>query len=395
MKHFIIFIFICLSSMAYAEDVSKAHTCQDPLAGLLHERYVKLSFSLQNILDRYDLEKFNEDDQAWRRTVKQWCASGDCECLIDHYQKRNIKLSQKLAVAKAESRTKIVKFTGEDIECGFNTEFPDNMLVFAGGAGHGGVKSPYRIGERGEQARIVRVTVNSPDRPVALLLQSYSAVIWEFEWTEKTVVKAVYIMGYEEQAIVGLPKTVPLSIVTNHKKRFCGKCTIDQNSLGEINPLSNKLFNRNVKQVVFAEKEKLLFGPPLGAESILFTSNDTKFSSFKKDAPLRGEEALEAAVVKGILRRATKKDMDRWYVLIDKKNNVPPVANPKPNQYGFALHNGYVILKPFEFPKGLYGAHSATFFLEKGVPDPTGDMGHSALYDFNTLRCKGTICSIK
>jgi hypothetical protein len=56
--------------------------------------------------------------------------------------------------------------------------------------------------------------------------------------------------------------------------------------------------------------------------------------------------------------------------------------------------NGYVILKPFEIPAGLYGGHMATFFLAEGVPFPKGDLGHSTLYDLNTMKCQGTMCGL-
>ena len=58
------------------------------------------------------------------------------------------------------------------------------------------------------------------------------------------------------------------------------------------------------------------------------------------------------------------------------------------------MHHGYVVLKPFELPPGLYGAHSATFFVPNGVSRPTGNPGHSAIYDFNTLTCQGAICGM-
>jgi hypothetical protein len=50
------------------------------------------------------------------------------------------------------------------------------------------------------------------------------------------------------------------------------------------------------------------------------------------------------------------------------------------------------VLKPMQFPAGLYGAHSATFFVPKGVPLPTGNAGHSAVLDFNTMNCGGPLC---
>lgn len=56
------------------------------------------------------------------------------------------------------------------------------------------------------------------------------------------------------------------------------------------------------------------------------------------------------------------------------------------------MHNGYVVLKPFELPGGSHGAHSATFFVPKGVARPTGDPGHSVIYDFNTMTCAGLAC---
>jgi len=35
---------------------------------------------------------------------------------------------------------------------------------------------------------------------------------------------------------------------------------------------------------------------------------------------------------------------------------------------------------------------SRAFFAPEGVPRPHGTLGHSALYDFNTLTCTGTGC---
>jgi hypothetical protein len=43
---------------------------------------------------------------------------------------------------------------------------------------------------------------------------------------------------------------------------------------------------------------------------------------------------------------------------------------------------------------GLFGSNSGTFFIPKGVPKPTGDPGHSTVYDFNTLSCSGTLCNL-
>ena len=55
-------------------------------------------------------------------------------------------------------------------------------------------------------------------------------------------------------------------------------------------------------------------------------------------------------------------------------------------------HSPYVVLKPWTFPAGLYGGNSITVFVEKGVPLPEGNPGHSEVYDFNTMICYGPGC---
>jgi hypothetical protein len=46
-------------------------------------------------------------------------------------------------------------------------------------------------------------------------------------------------------------------------------------------------------------------------------------------------------------------------------------------------------------PAGLYGANAATFFVPKGVARPSGQLGHSKIYDFNTMTCVGLTCRME
>ncbi|MGD9687334.1 MAG: hypothetical protein AB7U43_10230, partial [Desulfobacter sp.] len=52
----------------------------------------------------------------------------------------------------------------------------------------------------------------------------------------------------------------------------------------------------------------------------------------------------------------------------------------------------YVVLKPFKLPAGMYGGNMAQFYVPKGVAFPSGELGHSTIYDFNTLTCTGSLC---
>lgn len=63
-----------------------------------------------------------------------------------------------------------------------------------------------------------------------------------------------------------------------------------------------------------------------------------------------------------------------------KPPNLPPV-----------IKNAYVVLKKVTYPAGLIGEHNAVFYSPSGIPLPSGNYGHSRVYDFNTLvlECRG------
>lgn len=382
------FILILLSFSLFANE------CPDPLVKLLDQKRSQQINNLYNLLDQNELKKFEENDRLWHRAIMRLCKPNDCDCISLKYQQRNIELSQKLLKAKSEITTKIIQFTGEDTECGFSKPFPKNMVVYAAGASQG-MRSDYCIGEKGENASVFRVIVNSPDRPVALILGSSDAAIWDISWTEGTKIEAAYVMGFHTQAVSGLPKTVPLSLIGSEKKSGCSRFAVVERTLIDINPLSNKLFHKNVASVYYAKKGYIFIGNTISDQKMLFTSADTPIQSLHRtDAPLQNEKALLDAVSKGILRSTTTVDLERWDSQLPRHKNLPTVATSNPEKNRLFVNNGFVILKPFVIPKGLYGEYSSTFFLEKGVPMPTGELGDSLLYDFNTMTCKGVLCNL-
>jgi hypothetical protein len=110
------------------------------------------------------------------------------------------------------------------------------------------------------------------------------------------------------------------------------------------------------------------------------------------------DEALDAALRKGLLRRANLGDKKQWLAEMARvapSRGLPPDAEQMSsldaNSSG-TLEGAYVVLRPMKFPDGLYGAHSAVFFVPKGTERPRGDPGHSAVYDFNDMSCTGASC---
>ncbi|MCB4364332.1 hypothetical protein KIH07_11345 [Hydrogenophaga taeniospiralis] len=281
--------------------------------------------------------------------------------------------------------------------CGFSDlKLPSDFAVFAAGA-YSGRKISFQVDQSGHEGTQIDVAVNSPNKPVVLMLGAYEPTIWNIGWSTGTRILAVLVSGYHRQAVAGLEKNVPQlnSSYDNHGP--CGYFYVTNNTLSALNPMAKRVFGRPVEMVFPAEKGRVVIGVPLQVETKLVTSPETTPASFyDKNAPIAGPAGLEDAVRKGLLRKATATDADAWADTViqnSPQRDIPPVAGkgiPKPPKPSF--YNAYVVLKSFTYPSGLYGGNSATFIIPKGIPRPDGNPGHSAVYDFNTLNCQGPLC---
>jgi len=284
--------------------------------------------------------------------------------------------------------------------CAFpDLTLPDDFAVFATGA-YTGRTLDFQIDQSGHEATQIDVVVNSPNKPVILMLGAYEPTIWNLIRTENTRIAAVLASGYHRQAIAGLDDNVPKLISTYENRGPCGYFYVAEDELNKLNPLSRRIFGRPVDIVYPAEKGKASIGEPVAAGAKLISSPDTRVDSFRDmSAPLAGRAGLEDAVRKGILRVATAADAEAWANAVAQnapETDVPPIAGQgRPRLSKPYLHNAYVVLKSFVFPAGLYGANSATFFVLKGVPKPEGKPGHSSVYDFNSLTCQGAMCQVR
>ena len=271
--------------------------------------------------------------------------------------------------------------------------------MFAAGA-YSGRKIAFQIDQSGHEGTQIDVAVNSPGKPVVLMLGAYEPTIWNVGWSPQTRIAAVLVGGYHRQAVAGLEQGTPLLNSSYDNKGPCGYFYVTSDNLAPLNPLSKRVFGRGVDMVFPATNGKVVIGEPLAAGTALVTSGAITPESFHdRTAPIAGPAGLEDAVRKGLLRKATAADAEAWSEAVlqnTPQRDLPPVAGqgvPRPPKPG--LFNAYVVLKPFTYPSGLYGGNSATFLIPKGVPKPEGNSGHSSVYDFNTLNCQGVLCSAR
>lgn len=296
----------------------------------------------------------------------------------------------------------------QPVGCSFpRDKLPGKFVVFATGA-YSGKTIDFQIDQSGHQATKIDVAVNYTDAPVVLMLGAYEPTVWNIGWTPKTRIAAVFASGYHRQALAGLQESTPFFISTYDNKAGCGFSYITPENPSAFDALARKLFNRPVESVFPVSNGVVVVGSPVKPNTRFLTSSANTVESYHdKNTPLAGPAGLKDAVKKGLLRPAVQDDMQAWIDATAAKNELAEgAADPtkaaqavtsgsatgkQPRMYSVPS-NSYVVLKPFVFPAGLFGGNSATFFIPKGVEKPSGNPGHSAVFDFNTLMCTGPMC---
>lgn len=377
--------------------------CSSKALNLLDEQLSDYYSAHLAVLQNTEKSDLISNQQKWIRTRNHNCQT-NVDCLAVVYAARIEQLSLIPDNIEATNSTfthrpALDSFNVEK-QCDFsNITLSADLAVYAGGA-YSGHKTNYQIDESGHMATVFDVAINSPDVPVALILGAYEPSIWNIKWTQDTKIAAVYAMGYHKQIVAGLASNTPVVLTSSREMPKCqNNFYISAKTLDKINPLSMHLFNKKVSLVTFAKNAKLGFGNAFDQKTEFFTNATSTLEKYvDHSSPLAGKAGIEQLMARGDIRPYNKKDIEKWVKLKSNQLNedLPPVSGMdvssryKPKHIGY----GYVILKKITIPAGLFGGNRVTFFLNENVPYPGGSLGHSDLYDFNTLKCHGSLCNI-
>lgn len=298
---------------------------------------------------------------------------------------------------------------------------PDKVYVIGASPQH---KLDFQIDDSGEQAHLMKLTVNAPNESAALFLKTDKPTIWHFSWTKDTQISAVIISGGKyKQAVSGLPEDVPvlfgqgngydLSLCPPNfevELRFPDK-------VRKINGLSQHFFKRDIDSFSEAtslndDPSQLLIGQPLSEGSRIESAEEFKLEKFKDPAkPLAGKAGLNDAVAKGLIRVATKEDMDEYLAVRNKAGGLTEEAAFKAKQVDLAAatrdgklgcrrnfawgsgpitdtrsiyNDAYVVLSPdFVIPLSV---NFPKFIVPKDMPVPKGSPGCGMIFSYDELR---------
>lgn len=276
-------------------------------------------------------------------------------------------------------------------ECKFDELEPsDDFAVFAWRGT--GKKLDYQINGQGKTATQVDIIVNQTKRGVVLMLDAYMPTIWNIKRTEGTEIKAIFFNGDNRQVLAGLDDSLPIFANTPQNGYPCGRFLI-RNDINKVNQVSMALFGAEVK--AFGSRTgvngEVRFGAPTSYTQMIISSGVSPSSYRDSTQPLAGQAGINEAVAKGIIRPATRADMDRW-IRRAERNSYPSDKLKQVQDY--FQYNAYLVVKPLIYPAALNGSNSVNFFIDRGVPLPTGDPGHSGVFDINSGTCLSITCRI-
>ena len=203
---------------------------------------------------------------------------------------------------------------------------------------------------------------------------------------------AVHISGSERAAITGLSDGVPLLYVTGRDPGTCKAFVVSANywDLYRVNPAIQAAFGRSVDMVFLAKHGEILINDATVAAADLDRQRNAPLSdSYPKRQPT---SELVQLLREGRIRNASREELealsDALQAVRRSDPEIPPVAGlGRPRRPWTEILQTYVVLDRFAFPPGLSGANSAYFIVPKGVGAPEGDLGHSAIFDYNRSDC--------
>jgi hypothetical protein len=268
-----------------------------------------------------------------------------------------------------------------------------------------GVLQPnVTVAGQDETTQLTLIDIEPGDRPLYLVLTSYTAMIWQFRGATDRLARAVVVRGYisGQQPDLAGAGVIGLGAdkVTFLPRGSCGK------SFNKADSKEAQLMSRIIARVTGRVPDAMrgiysakTIAMPSGAASAKEGDKDLIIPGDGNDVVVLGKNTGGVRIIQGEngLPLAAHED---W---LAKESNLATVDPTKvvapgtvetyeilPHQYGLRqlvregklerTESGYRILQPIaRFPTGLAGAHGVKFILPEGVPMPGGDAGHSQI----------------
>lgn len=274
-------------------------------------------------------------------------------------------------------------------------------LVAVVGMYHGDAQSTLAVNGQDDVTHVSRVKIEAGEGKIYLVMGAYVPTIWKVEGAVERISRAVVIPRSRNEAsaseiwagaaVMGLAKET----VTFAKPGACG------GYFSEVGSKDAQRVQRSITKGIGRAPDKMI--GVYDAEGVSVPGGVVMKPSKERDVIITGGNTIIATEGEGptVLEGGlTLQAQENWLaneggvIEIAASDVVAPgkVAPYEviPGQDGLRLlvqqgilertPKGYRVIKPLtRWPAGLAGAHSVTFILPKGMPEPEGSLGHSRI----------------
>ncbi|RYE70523.1 MAG: hypothetical protein EOP17_00260 [Rhizobiaceae bacterium] len=257
------------------------------------------------------------------------------------------------------------------------------ILVFHSRDNGHGLLSLYGFVGDSEAAQMISVGATKAGPPIIAVLGAQGPTIWDFSSIQPGRLRAVVLVGREDQAAAHLPRGTLLRIVT--PKTADGACgdpdaLLHRDPATGLHQMVRNAFGREFTIVEDLDPVAITLDqatPPPAIEDIPRHAI-TALQPLVRNQVLPGIAGLTQLFQKGVLRNATKNDLEEL-AAARTKAGLPAVP--------MGLSGVYVITSGTTIPRGLTGANSVKFLIAKGAPSPTDHGSHNTYYFLADGRC--------
>lgn len=251
-----------------------------------------------------------------------------------------------------------------------------------------------------DEARLVEVIVNSPDRPALLYLYSDEPRIWSIRMTPGTRILGAVLSRPEPGMVLGLPAATPVA------QAYCR--VVARPGVAPFKPVTRPTldpFERGLPIKQYGVRRgPTVVGEPLSPQALAslpplpaIDVHAPGLAPFPKPSspPLQGRSAFEAMVADGRLQRADAGSFLWWFKTMREnpwyRRHTPSSVPP--------FWDGYANFKvTLDLPPGLRGSDAPVVFTSADTHF-AGDVGDATLF-FTESRyeseragtCKGPLC---
>ena len=379
------------------------------------QQFNKLRHRRRNIPDTMDL-----DDDGTISEMEFMTVSDRVIVKIDRdgdqrFSKKEIDEYMKLVRQRHTSRARSSRLRMPPRErCAF-PKVPEMAKIVLLGAYEGKALSTAALGGDDEEVHVADIVIDAGKDPLYILISSYHSMIWRFSGATKRIAQVVISSAQKKSGgtprvgVVGLPSQqvhIPPAAsclhdfyrmagpkarkVANQVNHLLGKSpdtTTGAYSVGRVR-LPSAVFEKSSRYKGAVNLPKQGPGAPLWRAMLRFSPGGlvqidpkavTSRLPVKPFAVLPQQAGLAQLLESGALQAVGSQQS----VTVGNTTIVPgagadKVIIPRGTRARISRSpSEFLIVKKMTYPAGLYGAHSVTFVLKPGVPEPDGTPGHS------------------